>query len=110
MHSEHRRRARRWASTQSSALAMRNGSMPISDSRVMALGASLVCSVESTRWPVSADSMAILPVSWSRISPTRMTSGEHRRNERRAAAKLPPKERREQCGPQDVELSPLGLE
>jgi hypothetical protein len=33
--------------------------MPISVSRTMADGASLVCSVDSTRWPVSAASMAM---------------------------------------------------
>ena len=37
--------------------------MPISVSRVIADGASLVCSVERTRWPVSADSIAIFAVS-----------------------------------------------
>ena len=37
--------------------------MPISISRAAASGASLVCSVVSTRWPVSADSIAICAVS-----------------------------------------------
>ena len=37
--------------------------------------ASLVCSVESTRWPVSAAVSAVAMVSASRISPTRITSG-----------------------------------
>ena len=41
-------------------------------------GASLVCSVENTRWPVSAAWMAISAVSWSRISPTMITSGSCR--------------------------------
>ena len=34
--------------------------MPISIRRVIAAGASLVCSVESTRWPVSAASIGDL--------------------------------------------------
>ena len=37
--------------------------------RVTALAASLVCSVASTRWPVSEAWMAICAVSKSRISP-----------------------------------------
>ena len=53
--------------------------MPMSINRVTADGASSVCSVESTRWPVCAACIAILAVSWSRISPTRMTSGSCRR-------------------------------
>ena len=53
-------------------------------------GASLVCSVESTRWPVMAALIATSAVSKSRISPTRMMLGSWRRNERRAAAKLRP--------------------
>ncbi len=65
-----------------------NGSMPISVSRVRTLGASLVCRVVSTRWPVRAASIAICAVSWSRISPIRMMSGSARRMERRAAAKV----------------------
>ena len=64
--------------------------MPISVRRVIADGASLVCSVESTRWPVSADSIAILAVSPSRISPTMITSGSARRIERRPPAKVRP--------------------
>ncbi len=58
--------------------------------RLTVLGASLVCSVESTRWPVSAAFTAISAVSKSRISPTRMMFGSWRRNERSAAAKLRP--------------------
>ena len=53
-------------------------------------GASLVCSVESTRWPVSAALTPISAVSKSRISPTMMMSGSCRRKLRRAAAKLRP--------------------
>ncbi len=56
-------------------------------SRVTAPGASLVCSVEKTRWPVSAAWMAISAVSRSRISPTMMTSGSWRTMWRRPAAK-----------------------
>ena len=56
----------------------------------MAPGASLVCSVENTRWPVSAAWMAISAVSRSRISPTMMTSGSWRTMERRPVAKVSP--------------------
>src|SRR6266480_3256020 len=56
----------------------------------MAEGASLVCSVESTRWPVSADSTAICAVSRSRISPTMITSGSALIIERRPEAKVSP--------------------
>ena len=49
--------------------------MPMFIRRVTVLGASFVCSVESTRWPVSAALTAISAVSKSRISPTRMMSG-----------------------------------
>ena len=56
-------RARRWASTAVTAEPVRNGSTPISLRRVSALGASFVCSVESTKWPVSADSIEIFAVS-----------------------------------------------
>ena len=64
--------------------------MPMFISRLMVLGASLVCSVESTRWPVSAALTAISAVSKSRISPTRMMFGSCRRKERSAAAKFSP--------------------
>ncbi len=53
-------------------------------------GASLVCRVESTRWPVRAALTPISAVSKSRISPTMMMSGSCRRKVRRAAAKLRP--------------------
>ena len=65
---------------------MSGGSTPISVRRVSAPGASLVWSVESTRWPVSADSIAILAVGVSRISPTIITSGSARSIERSASA------------------------
>jgi len=48
---------------------VRNGSTPISFNRVSALGASFVCSVESTKCPVSAARIEISAVSRSRISP-----------------------------------------
>ena len=64
--------------------------MPMSARRITAEGASLVCSVDSTRWPVSDASTAICAVSRSRISPTMMMSGSWRRNERRAVAKVRP--------------------
>ena len=56
----------------------------------MAPGASFVCSVESTRCPVSAASIAIRAVSPSRISPTMTTSGSARRIERSPVAKSSP--------------------
>ena len=87
---EHRTRTRRCATTQSIAEATRKGSIPISISRVIAEGASLVCSVESTRWPVRADSTAICAVSRSRISPTMITSGSALIIERRPEAKVSP--------------------
>jgi hypothetical protein len=64
------------------ASAKLNGSHPMSSRRDDVSGALLVCSVESTRWPVSEASMPMRAVSSSRISPTMMTSGSARRNER----------------------------
>src|SRR5215203_3363836 len=52
--------------------------------RLTVSGASTVCSVESTRWPVSAADSAVWTVSSSRISPTRMTSGSWRSTRRSA--------------------------
>ena len=49
--------------------------------------ALLVCSVASTRWPVSAAVSAIEAVSRSRISPTTMTSGSSRSAARSAVEK-----------------------
>src|SRR5437773_491447 len=83
-------RARRCARTAETAAPVRNGSTPISLRRVSACGASFVCSVESTRWPVRAASIAILAVSPSRISPTITTSGSERRIERSAVANVSP--------------------
>ena len=48
----------------------------------------MVCSVENTRWPVSAAVSAISMVSRSRISPTRMTFGAWRSAARSASAKV----------------------
>jgi predicted phage gp36 major capsid-like protein len=50
----------------------------------------LVWTVENTRWPVSAARIAISAVSRSRISPTIITSGSWRRNERKPDAKVRP--------------------
>ena len=83
-------RTSRWAITPSTVLATRNGSTPMSMSRVKALGASLVCSVLNTRWPVSDAWMALSAVSMSRISPMRITSGSCRRMLRSAAANVRP--------------------
>ena len=58
--------------------------------RVTAPTALFVCSVLSTMWPVMAAWQAISTVSWSRISPTRITSGSWRRIDRSALAKVRP--------------------
>ena len=58
--------------------ARMSGTMPMSSRRGKAPTAELVCSVEYTWWPVIAARNAISAVSWSRISPTRMTSGSWR--------------------------------
>ena len=62
----------------------------MSISRVTALGASFVWSVESTRCPVSDAWIAISAVSRSRISPISTTSGSCRMIERSADAKVRP--------------------
>lgn len=51
------------------------------------LQASLVCRVDSTRWPVNEACTAICAVSRSRISPTMMMSGSWRSSVRTPAAK-----------------------
>ena len=84
----HSVRTSRCASTPSRLDASRYGSTPMSASRVTALAASLVCSVASTRWPVSDACTAICAVSRSRISPIMMTSGSWRRIERSARANV----------------------
>ena len=68
----------------STVAVIRNGSTPMSRRRVIVLGASLVCSVLNTMWPVSDACTAISAVSRSRISPTRILSGSCRRMDRRA--------------------------
>ena len=80
-------RASRCASTRFTLAVMRNGSTPMLSRREMVAGASLVWSVDSTRWPVSAAFTAISAVSKSRISPTRIMFGSCRRKARRAVAK-----------------------
>ena len=62
--------------------------MPMSMKRSSAPTASVACSEESTRCPVSADCTAISAVSRSRISPTRMMSGSWRRIARSPFAKV----------------------
>ena len=57
---------------------------------VIAPTASLVWTVESTRWPVRLACTAISAVSRSRISPIMMMSGSCRRMLRSARAKLNP--------------------
>ena len=83
-------RTRRCATTISTELATRYGSMPMSISRVEAPGASLVCRVLKTRWPVSEACTAMSAVSLSRISPIRTTSGSWRRMARRPRANVRP--------------------
>ncbi|MNZ82393.1 hypothetical protein D3C78_1010900 [compost metagenome] len=70
--------------------AMLNGAMPMLRMRVSVVGASLVCSVDSTRWPVWAALMEMSAVSRSRISPTMMMSGSWRRKALSAVAKFSP--------------------
>ncbi len=53
----------------------RNAGIPIFKIRVMVSAAEFVWIVDTTRCPVRAASMAILMVSWSRISHTMMISG-----------------------------------
>ena len=86
--STHSRRTRRCAITASRLEDNRNGSTPISLRRVTAPIAVLVCSVESTRWPVRDACTAICAVSRSRISPTITTSGSWRKIARKPRAKL----------------------
>src|ERR1700686_2196079 len=62
----------------------------MSTRRVSVCGASLVCRVESTRWPVWAALIAISAVSRSRTSPTITMSGSWRRKARKADAKVRP--------------------
>src|SRR5438874_8304561 len=75
------RRTRRCAQIKFTEVATRKGSMPIFIKRLMVEGASLVCNVESTKWPVRAAFTPISAVSKSRISPTRMILGKSRSEE-----------------------------
>ena len=56
--------------------------------RLIVWPVSIVCSVLSTRWPVSAAFRPISTVSRSRISPTRMIFGRLRKAARRPLAKV----------------------
>ena len=67
---------------------IKNGSTPISTKRLIVDTAELVCKVENTIWPVNEAFMAMPAVSASRISPTIITSGSWRKNERSALAKV----------------------
>ena len=49
-----------------------------STNRWIVSAASMVCMVQSTRWPVSAARSAVMAVSSSRTSPTMITSGSWR--------------------------------
>ena len=89
-HSLHTFLTNLWAIKRRVAAAMIIGLNFISINLKMALGASFVCSVEKTRWPVKAACKAISAVSMSRISPTKITFGSWRRMERRAEAKVYP--------------------
>ena len=57
----------------------KNGWIPILMIRVSVSAAEFVWIVETTRCPVSDASIAMLIVSWSRISPTIIISGSWRR-------------------------------
>ena len=73
---EHRGGHTAWVNTPAIKLAgSKYGSTPMSINRGIAPGASLVWSVEKTRWPVSAARTMSWAVSVSRVSPTRMMSG-----------------------------------
>ena len=85
-------RTSRWASTAMMLEATRYAGTPMSIIRVIAPGASLVCSVENTRCPVSDAWMPIWAVSVSRISPTRITLGACRSIDRITRAKSRPME------------------
>src|SRR3989449_7236279 len=86
-HALHTLRPRRWARISRSEDETRNGGIPMSRSRATVEGQSFVWSVVKTRGPVSAARIEICAVSRSRVSPTRITSGAWRRDERSAAAK-----------------------
>ena len=76
-----------WGVTQPIAGAMAD---KFGAARVIAVGASFVCNVESTKCPVSAACTAISAVGRSRISPTMMMSGSCRINVRTPLSKSTP--------------------
>src|SRR3989344_8579788 len=79
-------RTKRWAIITFTVEATRNDSIFISRRRGMAVAASLVWRVDSTKWPVRAAFTAIPAVSESLISPTKMIFGSCRRIERNPEA------------------------
>ncbi len=81
-------RTSRWARMPISVVVIRKCGTPRSSSRVIEDGASFVCSVDSTRWPVSAAWIAFSAVSVSRISPTMMMSGSWRNTVRSVLANV----------------------
>ena len=83
-------RTSRWAMMARMDVATRNGLMPMSTRRATAPGASFVCSVLKTRWPVRLALMAMEAVSKSRISPIMMMFGACRSMERNAAGNVMP--------------------
>ena len=83
----HSFRTSRTLTTPTSDDATMKGSSPRSMRRVTAPAASLVCTVLSTRWPVTDARNAICAVSLSRISPIMTTSGSWRRIARSAVGK-----------------------
>ena len=64
--------------------------MPMSMKRCSALVASVACSDDMTKCPVSAACTAMRAVSTSRISPTRIASGSWRRIARSPFANVTP--------------------
>src|SRR5882762_10175487 len=86
----HNRRTSLCATTARTEDATRNGCTPRSIKRATDEGASLVCSVLNTRWPVRLALVAMLAVSRSRISPIIMMFGAWRRMERNAAGNVMP--------------------
>ncbi len=79
---------RRWESTPVRVAWMRKYGTPMSCSRIMAEGASLVCSVDRTRCPVRAAWMAFCAVCRSLSSPTITISGSCRKIFLRMVAKV----------------------
>src|SRR3989338_1155739 len=90
LHDTHILRTNLWLITASTVAAIRYGLMPISIKRVTVVGASFVCNVLKTKCPVNEDCIAILAVSSSLISPTRMMSGSCLKIDLRQFAKFTP--------------------